>query len=79
MAWQNRILGLVLIHCLATHQGIIETFKEIVRNKKGKILFTNAIILGGQFAIGRWTNEFGRLGLFICPQIWIGIFQFKQY
>jgi hypothetical protein len=32
MAWQNRILGLVLIHCLATHQGIIETFKEIMAN-----------------------------------------------
>ncbi|KAL3079911.1 hypothetical protein niasHT_038428 [Heterodera trifolii] len=32
MAWPNRVLGLVLIHCLATSHGIIESLKEIFLN-----------------------------------------------
>ncbi|KAL3074060.1 hypothetical protein niasHT_033268 [Heterodera trifolii] len=32
MAWPNRVLGLILIHCLATPHGIIESFKEMLLN-----------------------------------------------
>uniref|UniRef100_A0A914IEH1 Uncharacterized protein n=1 Tax=Globodera rostochiensis TaxID=31243 RepID=A0A914IEH1_GLORO len=30
--WPNRVLGLVLIHCLATSHGIIESVKELLLN-----------------------------------------------
>lgn len=32
MFWPNRVLGLILIHCLDTPHGIIESFKDILIN-----------------------------------------------